>query len=413
MAAKINNYENTNRLFDKAADLIDLDEETRLLLKTPFREIQVEVPIRTDDGSLEVFLGYRVQHNTARGPMKGGLRYHPEVDFDEVRSLASLMTWKTALVDVPFGGAKGGITCDPHQLSLYELERLSRKFTERIGFAFGLHLDIPAPDVNTNAQVMAWIMDQYSSQYGYTTGIVTGKPIELGGSAGREAATGRGVSLITQAAAKDLGIAIKDARIAIQGFGNVGSFAGLLLHQAGAKLIAVSDHTGGIYNERGLDAEALFDHVSEKRGVVGFPGESLSNEELLAMDCEILIPAALGGVITRDNARDLKAKMIVEAANSPITTIADEILGERGIHIVPDILANAGGVTVSYFEWVQNVQVFTWSLEQVNAELEKYMMAAYQAVHRVMRERNVRMRTAAFSIAIERVAEAERIRGGL
>ena len=413
MVEKINNYENTNRLFDKAANLIDLDQETRLLLKTPFREIQVEVPIRTDQGHLEVFVGYRVQHSTARGPMKGGLRYHPEVDFDEVRSLASLMTWKTALVNVPFGGAKGGITCNPHNLSKYELERLTRKFIERIGFAFGLHLDIPAPDVNTNAQVMAWIMDQYSSQFGYTTGIVTGKPLELGGSPGREAATGRGVSLITQAAAADFSIPIKGARIAIQGFGNVGSYAGQLLHQAGARIIAVADHTGGITNKNGLDAEALCDHVRLQRGVAGFPGDEINNEELLTMDCDILIPAALGGVITRDNANDVKATMVVEAANSPITTIGDEILGERGIYVVPDILANAGGVTVSYFEWVQNVQVFTWSEEHVNSELEKYMLSAYQAVHKVMDERQVNMRTAAFSIAIERVAKAERIRGGI
>jgi glutamate dehydrogenase (NAD(P)+) len=413
MAEKINNYENTNRLFDKAADLNGLDEEMRLLLKTPFREIQVEVPIRTDAGQLEVFLGYRVQHSTARGPMKGGLRFHPEVDFDEVRSLASLMTWKTALVNVPFGGAKGGITCDPRQMSLSELERLTRKFTERIGFAFGLHTDIPAPDVNTNAQVMAWIMDQYSSQYGYTTGIVTGKPLELGGSPGREAATGRGVSMITQAAARDLDIPVEGARIAIQGFGNVGSYAGLLLHRAGGKIAAVSDHTGGVINEGGLDAEALFEHVRREGGVAGFSGDSLTNEELLTLDCDILIPAALGGVITRHNANGVKAKMVVEAANSPITTIADEILGERGIPIIPDILANAGGVTVSYFEWVQNVQAFSWSEEHVNEELENYLMPAYHAVRKIMDDRGVTFRTAAFSIAIERVAEAERIRGGL
>ena len=413
MAEKINNYENTNRLFDKAADLVELDEETRLLLKTPFREIQVEVPIRTDAGELEVFIGYRVQHSAARGPMKGGLRYHPEVDFDEVRSLASLMTWKTALVNVPFGGAKGGITCDPHQFSEHELERLTRKFIERIGFAFGLHLDIPAPDVNTNAKVMAWIMDQYATQNGYTTGIVTGKPLELGGSPGREAATGRGVSLIAQAAASDFHIPIKDARIAIQGFGNVGSFAGLLLHRAGAKIVAVSDHTGGIQNEVGLDAETLFDHVRQYRGVADFPGDQITNEELLTMECDILIPAALGGVITRTNAADVKAKMIVEAANSPMTTIADEILSERGVLVVPDILANAGGVTASYFEWVQNVQVFTWDEDKVNDEIENYMLPAYQTVRNIMHERRVNMRTAAFSIAISRVAKAERIRGGL
>jgi glutamate dehydrogenase (NAD(P)+) len=413
MIDKINNYENTNRLFDKAADLIELDEETRLLLKTPSREIQVEVPLRGEDGRLKVFLGYRVQHNAARGPMKGGLRYHPEVDFDEVRSLASLMTWKTALVNVPFGGAKGGISCDPRQLSQYELERMTRKFTARIGFAFGLQQDIPAPDVNTNAQTMAWIMDQYSSQYGYTPGIVTGKPLELGGSPGREAATGRGVSIITQATAADEGIDIKGARIAIQGFGNVGSYTGLLLHEAGAKIVAVGDHTGAIYNGDGFDVPALFKHARKERSIAGFPGEELAPEDLLTLECDILIPAALGGVITRENAGEVRARMVVEAANSPVTTIGDEILNERNITVVPDILANAGGVTVSYFEWVQNVQVFAWDEDHVNAQLEKYMMRAYSAVRDVMNERKARMRTAAFSIAIARVAAAERIRGDL
>ncbi len=413
MSDKINNYENTNRLFDKAADLIELDEDMRLLLKTPFREIQVEVPLRGEDGRLKIFLGYRVQHNAARGPMKGGLRYHPEVDFDEVRSLASLMTWKTALVNVPFGGAKGGISCDPRQLSQQELERMTRKFTSRIGFAFGLQQDIPAPDVNTNAQTMAWIMDQYSSQYGYTPGIVTGKPLELGGSPGREAATGRGVSIITQSTAADEGIEIKGARIAIQGFGNVGSYTGLFLHEAGAKIVAVGDHTGAIYNGDGFDIPALFKHARKERSIAGFAGEKIAPADLLTLDCDILIPAALGGVITRDNAGDVRARMVVEAANSPITTIGDEILNERNITVVPDILANAGGVTVSYFEWVQNVQVFAWDEDHVNTQLEKYMMRAYDAVRGVMKDRKARMRTAAFSIAIARVAEAERIRGDL
>ncbi len=413
MSEKINNYENTNRLFDKAADLIGLSEDMRLLLKTPFREIQVEVPVLGEDGTLKVFLGYRVQHNAARGPMKGGLRYHPEVDFDEVRSLASLMTWKTALVNVPFGGAKGGITCDPRQLTPRELERMTRKFVSRIGFAFGIQQDIPAPDVNTNAQTMAWIMDQYSAQYGYTPGIVTGKPLELGGSPGREAATGRGVSITTQAAAADAGIAIEGATVAIQGFGNVGSYTGLLLYEAGAKIVAVGDHTGAIYSGDGLDIPALFEHARKERSIAGFPGDSIEPDSLLTLDCDILIPAALGGVITRENANDVRAKMVVEAANSPITTIADDILNERGILIVPDILANAGGVTVSYFEWVQNVQVFSWDEDHVNAELKKYMMRAYDAVRQVMQERDTPMRTAAFSIAIARVAEAERIRGDL
>jgi glutamate dehydrogenase (NAD(P)+) len=413
VADRINNYENTNRLFDKAADAIDLPQDERLLLKTPFREVQVEVPVRMTDGQIEVFLGYRVQHNTARGPMKGGLRFHPHVDIDEARSLASLMTWKTALVDIPFGGAKGGITCDPKQLTEKELEHLTRRFTTRIGLAWGLHTDIPAPDVNTNAQVMAWIMDEYSQRYGYTPGIVTGKPLALGGSPGREAATGRGVSIITREACKEFGTELKGARVAIQGFGNVGSWTAKLLAEMGARIVAVSDASGGLFAGDGLPVEDLYNHAYERRTIEGFgSGESISNEDLLTLDCDILIPAALGGAITQDNARDVRARMIVEAANSPITTIADSILEERGIPIVPDILANAGGVTVSYFEWVQNIQALAWDETLVNEQLEKIMSRAYQRVVSVMREQKVVMRTAAFSIAIGRVAEAERLRGG-
>ncbi len=412
MPEKINNYENTNRLFDKAADSLDLDEETRLLLKTPFREIRVEVPVKMDDGSLHVFIGFRVQHNGSRGPMKGGLRFHPEVDFDEVRSLASLMTWKTALVGVPFGGAKGGISCDPKSMSPGELERLTRKFVTRIGFAFGLQRDIPAPDVNTNAQVMAWIMDQYSARYGYTPGIVTGKPVELGGSPGREAATGRGVSIITAAAAADAGIDIEGATVAIQGFGNVGSFTAHLLRNQGAKIVAVSDVAGGIHDPDGLDIEDLVRLQASEGTIQGHGAGKITNDELLELDCDILVPAALGGVITQENAGRVRARMVVEAANSPITTIGDSILGERGILVVPDILANAGGVTVSYFEWVQNIQAFPWEEERVNEQLNRIMTRAYQQVRSVVQERNLDMRSAAFSIAIQRVAEAERIRGG-
>lgn len=413
MAEHINNYENTNRLFDKAADALELGEEMRLLLKTPFREIRVEVPIKMDAGSMEVFVGFRVQHNGSRGPTKGGLRFHPEVDFDEVRSLASLMTWKTALVDVPFGGAKGGITCNPKEMSLGEVERLTRKFTARIGFAFGLQRDIPAPDVNTNAQVMAWIMDQYGARYGHTPGIVTGKPLSLGGSPGREAATGRGVSIITLEAARDAGIDIGSARVVIQGFGNVGSYTAKFLQESGAKIVAVSDASGALYADGGLNIPELFDHAYERRSIEGYGGDSISNEELLELECDILIPAALGGVITRENADDIKARMVVEAANSPITTIADAKLDERGVLVVPDILANAGGVTVSYFEWVQNIQVFRWSEEEVNSRLLEIMKTAYKRVAEQMKSRNVNMRTAAFAIAIDRVAEAERVRGGI
>ena len=413
MAERINNYDNTNRLFDRAADAVELPEDQRLLLKTPFREVQVEVPVRMSDGNIEVFLGYRVQHNTARGPMKGGLRYHPHVDIDEARALASLMTWKTALVDVPFGGAKGGITCDPKELTEKELEHLTRRFTTRIGLAWGLHTDVPAPDVNTNAQIMAWIMDEYSQRYGYTPGIVTGKPLALGGSPGREAATGRGVSIITREATRDFGIELKGARIAIQGFGNVGSWTARILSEMGANIVAVSDASGGIYASDGLPIDDLFHYSYKRRTIERFgQGEAISNEDLLTLDCDILIPAALGGSITKDNAKDIKAKMVVEAANSPVTTIADAILEERGVIIVPDILANAGGVTVSYFEWVQNIQAFSWDETQVNDKLEGIMSRAYANVITTMKEMAVPMRTAAFAISIQRVAEAEKLRGG-
>ncbi len=413
MPEKVNNYENTNRLFDQAADALNLDAEMRLLLKTPFREIQVEVPVRMDDGDLEVFLGYRVQHNGARGPTKGGLRFHPEVDLDEVRSLASLMTWKTALVNIPFGGAKGGITCDPGAMSQAELERLTRKFTSRMGFAFGLHRDIPAPDVNTTPQVMAWIVDQYGTRYGHTPGIVTGKPLELGGSPGRLEATGRGVAQITELAGTDLGIPLKGARVVVQGFGNVGSFAALFLHQRGARIVGLSDVRGALWNAAGFDLPAVFDAAKAGGGLRSPGAREISNEELLEQECDILIPAALGGVITRKNAPRLKARMIVEAANSPITTSADAILNERGVPIVPDILANAGGVTVSYVEWAQNIQAFAWEEAQVNEQLSRTMARAYAEVAARVRERGVSLRLAAFMLAIERVAKAERLRGGL
>ncbi len=413
MSDRINNYENTNRLFDKGADAVGLDDDLRLLLKTPFREVKVEVPVRMSNGRIEVFLGYRVQHSGARGPMKGGLRYHPEVDLDEVRSLASLMTWKTALLDLPFGGAKGGITCDPLQMNEDELEHMTRRFTSRMGLAWGLHRDIPAPDLNTDARVMAWIMDEYSQHYGYTPGIVTGKPLALGGSPGREAATGRGVSIATREAARDFRIELKGARVAIQGFGNVGSHAARFLHEMGARIVAVSDLGGGLFAGDGLPVPDLFDHAREHRTIQGFArGESISNADLLTLDCDILIPAALGGAITRENARQVQASMVVEAANSPVTTAADSILEERGIHVVPDILANAGGVTVSYFEWVQNIQALAWEEAEVNARLERMMTRAYRSVVERMRSGAIPMRTAAFALAIERVAETETLRGG-
>jgi glutamate dehydrogenase (NAD(P)+) len=316
-------------------------------------------------------------------------------------------------VNVPFGGAKGGITCDPWQMSQRELEVLTRRFTSRMGLAWGLHRDIPAPDVNTNAQVMAWIMDQYSQRYGYTPGIVTGKPLGLGGSPGREAATGKGVSIATREAARDFDIDLKGARVAIQGFGNVGSYTGKFLHEMGAQIVAVSDASGGLFAGDGLPVTELFDHTYEHRTIEGFgQGEALSNEELITLDCDILIPAALGGVITQENANDVRAKMVVEAANSPITTIGDAILNDRGVIVVPDIFANAGGVTVSYFEWVQNIQAMTWEEDDVNQQLERIMVKAYRDVTDVMKQQSVPMRTAAFTIAIQRVADTEKMRGG-
>ncbi len=408
-----NPWHNASRLFDAAADRLGLSDEIRLLLKTPFCEVRVEVPIRMDDGRLEVFIGYRVQHNGSRGPMKGGLRYHSMVNLDEVRCLAALMTWKTALVNLPFGGAKGGVTCDPMTMSHREMERMTRKFTERIGFILGPNRDIPAPDMNTNAQVMAWIMDAYSSRFGYSPACVTGKPVDLGGSVGREEATGRGVAIVAQLAAKDFGIKLRGARIVIQGFGNVGSYAAAFLDEMGGRIVAVSDANGGIHRSGGLNVGTLREHTRSTGSVVGFPGtEAIGNEALLGLECDILIPAALGGVITGTNAPDIRAKMIVEAANSPISTVGDYILTEdMGIIIIPDILANAGGVTVSYYEWVQNLQQFFWEKEQVAEHLEKTMTRAYQQVRDRAKAEKISLRTAAYVIALDRVAQAERLRG--
>ncbi len=406
---------NFNRITDEqfliAAEEMKLEDDIRMLLRTPYRELIVQIPVRMDDGHLELFHGYRVQHNGVRGPYKGGLRFHPEVDLNEVRSLAALMTWKTALVDVPFGGAKGGVTCDPSNMSRKELQALTRGLTSKIDMALGVYRDIPAPDMNTNAQVMAWIMDEYGKKHGYTPAIVTGKPINLGGSEGREEATGRGTMIITREACKAFGIDIKQTRVAIQGFGNVGSWTARLLDEQGAKIVAVSDVHGGIHNPAGLDMKKLVAHVKTEKTVVGFAGaKSLPNDELLTIDCDILIPAALGGVVHRNNADDVQAKIIVEAANSPVTPRADEMLRKRGKHVLPDILVNAGGVTVSYFEWVQNLQQFHWDLLTVNSELERRMVKAWKRVYQTATERNLTLRIAAYAVALEKVAEATRQR---
>jgi glutamate dehydrogenase (NAD(P)+) len=400
--------------FERAADLVGMEEYMRRILRTPFREVTVEVPVRMEDGRVEVFTGYRIQHNGARGPCKGGIRYHPEADHDEVLGLATIMTWKTALMDIPFGGAKGGVAVDPKGLSRLELERLTRRFTQRIAIVLGPYRDIPAPDVNTNAQVMAWLLDEYSNRHGYTPAVVTGKPIALGGSLGREEATGRGVMYVMQEYARDFGIPLKDGRVVIQGFGNVGAhLARLLVTEAGARVIAVTDVAGGVVNEKGLDIAGLLRHSAERRPLSAWHGgRSITNEELWTIPCEWLVPAALGGVITKErNARTVDCRVVVEAANEPTTPTADLILAERGIAVLPDFLANAGGVTVSYFEWSQNLQQHRWTHERVNTELKETITRAYAQVRDLAKEKGASFRTAAYAIAIQRVAEAERLRG--
>lgn len=405
-------FEAVNYQFDRAARRLELPGYLQVALKTPYREVMVEIPMRGREGDFHIFHGYRVQHDNSRGPMKGGLRFHPGVDIDEVRALASLMTWKTAVADLPFGGAKGGIDCDPLQLSNGELERLTRSFVARVHGFIGPQHDIPAPDVNTNAQVMTWIMDEYSKFHGFTPGVVTGKPVELGGSKGRESATGRGVALIAARAAMDHGITLRGATVAVQGFGNVGGWAAHFLAESGARVVAVSDVQGGVHDDRGLDIGALRAKASRREpvGEAGI-GERITNEELLALDVDLLVPAALGGVIDRRNAEMVRARLIVEGANAPTTPEADRRLEERGITIVPDILANTGGVTVSYFEWVQNLQQFRWSLKRVEEELASILDAAYDSVQGLANAEGVSMRMAAYMLGIRRVAEATLMRG--
>ena len=401
----------TDEQFQIAADHMKLDSDIQALLRSPYRELIVQIPVRMDDGRLELFHGYRVQHNAVRGPYKGGLRFHPEVNLAEVRGLAALMTWKTALVDVPFGGAKGGVTCDPANMSRNELQGLTRGLTQKIDMALGVYRDIPAPDVNTNAQVMAWIMDEYGRKHGYTPAIVTGKPVNLGGSLGRNEATGRGVAIITREACKAFSFTLEGATIAVQGFGNVGYWAAHLLREMGTKIVAVSDVHGGVYRKEGLDIPAVFAHSKKSGSVVDMPGaRTITNEDLLMLEVDVLIPAALGGAITRDNVDEVRARMIVEAANAPITPRADETLRSRDIRIVPDILANAGGVTVSYFEWVQNLQQFHWTEERVNQELEQRMVTAWNRVLARREAENIPLRIAAYVEALERLAEATRLR---
>ncbi|HEY8103158.1 MAG TPA: Glu/Leu/Phe/Val dehydrogenase dimerization domain-containing protein [Gaiellaceae bacterium] len=411
-STETNPYQAVTLFFDRAADHIGLGDEMREILRTSYRELTVQVPVRMDDGRLEVYTGYRVQHNAARGPYKGGIRYHPDADVDEVRALAALMTWKTAVIDVPFGGAKGGVQCDGRAMSEGERQRLTRRFTNSISYLLGVNRDVPAPDVNTDAQTMAWMMDAYSARYGYTPAIVTGKPIELGGSYGRDAATGRGAVFCLEEAARDYGIDLADATVAVQGFGNVGSWFARLVPELGCRVVAVSDVGGGVYRQEGLDVDALLEHSNEHGTVVDAPNtEAITNEDLLELEVDVLVPAALDRVIHEGNAGRVKARVVLEAANHPVTPGADDVLHAAGVVVIPDILANAGGVTVSYFEWVQNIQQFRWDEEQVNTELRKRMAAAWGNVHGRATADAIPLRLAAFAIGVERVERADKLRG--
>lgn len=412
---KLSIFQNALKQFDKAAELLKLSPDIKELLTTPKRELIVNFPVRMDDGSIKVFRGYRVQHNVARGPAKGGIRFHPDTTLDEVRALAFWMTWKCAVVGLPFGGAKGGVKVDPSTLSAGELERLCRRYFSEIQPIIGPEADIPAPDVNTNSQIMAWFMDTYSMNKEYPAlGVVTGKPLEIGGSAGRNEATGRGIRIIAEEIMNYLGKSVKNTTAAVQGFGNVGSFAALLLsEECNVKVVAVSDVTGAIYDPEGLNIKELIEYRDNNKGVIaGYPkGQKISNEELLELDVDILVPAALENVITDKNADRVKAKIIIEGANGPVTAEADEILNKKGIIVVPDILANAGGVTVSYFEWVQDLQWYFWDIEDVRRALAKIMKKAFYDVAKVREQYNTDFRTAAYIVGIDRVYSATKLRG--
>lgn len=404
--------EQTNFYFQKAANVLGLPNAIAIQLRTPRREVRVECNVVRADGSVGTYIGYRVQHDDSRGPFKGGLRYHHEVDSEEVTSLAQLMTWKTAVVNVPFGGAKGGIHVDPKTLTADELQRLTRRFVDGIHDVIGATTDIPAPDVNTNAQVMAWIFDQYTKYHGYQPGVVTGKPLDLGGSAGRESATGRGCLYAAQELLATLGEPLAKKRVAIQGFGNVGSWAARLFAEQGATIVAISDVTGGYVDPNGVDVVAATAHVAQHGSLGGFTGgRRVTNEEVLVCDCDVLVPAALGGVLTDEIAREVRAKIVVEGANGPTTPEADEILQKRGVYVVPDIYANAGGVTVSYFEWAQNMQHFYWDETRVNEELRRVMASAFARVRELAKSHDVDLRTAAFVSGVSRVAKATQLRG--
>jgi len=399
--------------FEEAASRLELDDGLCKILRTPAREITVAIPIQLDDGRLEVFTGYRVQHSIARGPAKGGIRYAPDVTLDEVKALASWMTWKCAVVNIPFGGSKGGVICDPSQMSPVELERMTRRYTAEILEFIGPERDVPAPDVNTDEQVMAWVMDTYSMHMRHTnTAVVTGKPIDLGGSHGRREATGRGCMIVCNEALKKLGIPQQGARVVIQGFGNVGSMAALQMTAQGYKVIAVCERLGALHNPEGLDVQALIDYRHKHHAIVGFPGaEPIDNDEALLLQCEVLLPAATENQITSVNAGRVQARVLCEGANGPTTADADAILEANGVFVIPDIMANAGGVTVSYFEWVQDRQGYFWNLDLINERLQQIMTASFHDVLRYAEKHKVNNRIAAYMLAIDRVAFAIKLRG--
>ncbi|MDG6929042.1 MAG: Glu/Leu/Phe/Val dehydrogenase [Nitrososphaerota archaeon] len=406
--AKENPFANALEQLKIAAEHLKLDPGVHEVLKRPKRIMEVSIPVRMDDGRTDVFVGYRVQYNDARGPYKGGIRYHPGVTLDEVKALSAWMTWKCAVADLPFGGAKGGIVCDPKAMSPSELERMTRRYTTAISEAIGPDKDIPAPDVYTNAQVMAWILDTYSQLKGYMVpGVVTGKPISLGGSLGRDSATGRGAAFCTREAARVAKLPLKGATFAVQGYGNAGSNYATILEGMGARMVAASDSSGGVFCKKGLDARKLLRHKEKTGSVTGFPSsEEVSSEELLETECDILAPAALENTITRDMAKDVKARMVVECANGPTTPGADEVLDSNGVMVVPDILANSGGVIVSYLEWVQNLDRLWWTVEEVNSKLERKIVGAFHGVHAQAAKSGVSMRTGALMVGVGKVAEA-------
>src|SRR5215211_960893 len=412
--AEVSNHEIVRHYFDQATERLGLRDDLAEVFRTSYREVQLQIPVKLSDGKVRVFAGYRVQHNGARGPYKGGIRFHPEVDLDEVRALAELMTWKTAIVGIPYGGAKGGVNVDPHELERSEVQSVARSFMDKVEKVLGPTRDIPAPDVGTNAQTMAWLMDEYGKLHGHTPACVTGKPIALEGSYGRESATGRGVVYTFREAAPQLDLKPSETKFAVQGFGNVGSWAARIMQELGAKMIGVSDAEGAIHSEDGIDADKLGEIIADGGAVTDYDGaEQLPPDDLIELECDVFIPAALGGMIHKQNADRLNARMVVEGANSPTTPAADDILAGNDVLVVPDVMANAGGVVVSYFEWVQNLQHFRWDEREVNDRLGRMMRKAFREVSARAKEGDVPLRVAAYEQGIERVVEAASTRGYL